>query len=78
MSDQLRAIGQRWALQSDTTKEFQAEVASTAALTRIADALERIADVIAPDGRRDQVTEYHENADLDANLLRAKLSGGTP
>ena len=63
-------------------------------LTRIADALERIADAMTPaaapsdeyergynkgyrDGRRDQVTEYHENADLDANLLRAKLSGDT-
>ena len=46
MSDELRAIGQRWALQSDTTKEFQAEVASTAALLRIADALERIADAM--------------------------------
>ena len=48
MSDELRAIGQRWALQSDTTKEFQAEVASTAALLRIADALERIADAMTP------------------------------
>ena len=48
MSDELRAIGQRWALQSDTTKEFQAEVASTAALIRIADALERIADAMTP------------------------------